>query len=74
MSFGRRHMSPVVIEFLSAHPEVDVELDLNDRRVDLVSEGFDVAVRIGSLPEFLNYRPHPSALSSCDLRQPGLPG
>jgi DNA-binding transcriptional LysR family regulator len=51
MSFGRRHMSPVVIEFLSAHPEVDVELDLNDRRVDLVSEGFDVAVRIGSLPD-----------------------
>jgi DNA-binding transcriptional LysR family regulator len=51
MSFGCRHLSPVVNEFLSAHPQVDIDLDLNDRRVDLVSEGFDIAVRIGSLPD-----------------------
>ena len=37
--------------FLRAHPQVDIELDLNDRRVDLISEGFDIAVRIGSLPD-----------------------
>jgi DNA-binding transcriptional LysR family regulator len=51
LSFGWRHLSPVVIEFLAAYPDVDVDLDLNDRRVDLISEGFDVAVRIGSLPD-----------------------
>jgi DNA-binding transcriptional LysR family regulator len=51
MSFGYRHLSPVVTEFLRAHPQVDIELDLNDRRVDLISEGFDIAVRIGSLPD-----------------------
>ena len=51
MSFGYRHLSPVVMDFLSAHPQVDIELDLNDRRVDLISEGFDVAVRIGSLAD-----------------------
>ena len=49
MSFGCRHMSPIVTEFLSAHPSVDIDLDLSDRRVDLISEGFDIAVRIGSL-------------------------
>jgi DNA-binding transcriptional LysR family regulator len=51
MSFGYRHLSPVVMEFLRTHPQVDIELDLNDRRVELISEGFDIAVRIGSLPD-----------------------
>jgi DNA-binding transcriptional LysR family regulator len=51
MSFGYRHLSAVVTDFLRAHPQVDIELDLNDRRVDLISEGFDIAVRIGSLPD-----------------------
>jgi DNA-binding transcriptional LysR family regulator len=51
MSFGCRHLSPVVTDFLRAHPQVDIELDLNDRRIDLISEGFDIAVRIGSLPD-----------------------
>jgi DNA-binding transcriptional LysR family regulator len=51
MSFGYRHLSAVVTEFLRTHPQVDIELDLNDRRVDLISEGFDIAVRIGSLPD-----------------------
>jgi DNA-binding transcriptional LysR family regulator len=51
MSFGVRHLSPAVVEFLASHPELDVELDLNDRRVDLVSEGYDVAVRIGKLAD-----------------------
>jgi DNA-binding transcriptional LysR family regulator len=51
MSFGYRHLSPVITDFLCAHPQVDIELDLNDRRVDLISDGFDIAVRIGSLPD-----------------------
>jgi DNA-binding transcriptional LysR family regulator len=50
-SFGYRHLSPIVTEFLRAHPQVDIELDLNDGRIDLISEGFDIAVRIGSLPD-----------------------
>jgi DNA-binding transcriptional LysR family regulator len=51
MSFGYRHLSSVVTDFLRTHPQVDIELDLNDRRVDLISEGFDIAVRIGTLPD-----------------------
>jgi DNA-binding transcriptional LysR family regulator len=47
--FGRRHVAPVVTRFLAAHPEVQVELMLSDRNVDLIEEGVDAAVRIGAL-------------------------
>ena len=47
--FGRKHVAPHVAEFLDAHPEVSVSLDLSDRVVDLVNEGIDCAVRIGEL-------------------------
>ncbi len=51
MSFGTRHLSPLVARFMVEHPDLDVRLDLNDRRVDLLEEGYDVAIRIGSLPD-----------------------
>ncbi|MDB5577052.1 MAG: putative LysR family transcriptional regulator [Bradyrhizobium sp.] len=51
MSFGWRHLSPAIMEFLSIHPQLEVDLDLNDRRVDLVSEGYDLAIRIGKLAD-----------------------
>ncbi|MBS0554481.1 MAG: LysR family transcriptional regulator [Proteobacteria bacterium] len=47
--FGRRHVAPLVREFLDAHPEVSCTLDLSDRLVDLVNEGIDCAIRIGEL-------------------------
>jgi DNA-binding transcriptional LysR family regulator len=47
--FGRRHVTPVVAGFLDAFPEVRVELVLDDRGLDLIEEGLDVAVRIGHL-------------------------
>ena len=50
MTFGIRHLSTAVASFLNLHRHVDIELDLNDRRVDLVSEGYDLAIRIGNLP------------------------
>lgn len=49
--FGRKHVAPLVPEFASAHPDVSVTLDLSDRMVDLVNEGFDCAVRLGELPD-----------------------
>lgn len=51
MSFGGRHLSPAIVEFLAAHPNLDIDLDLNDRRVDLLSEGYDLAIRIGKLAD-----------------------
>ena len=49
--FGRRHVAPLVPAFALAHPDVSITLDLSDRLVDLVNEGFDCAVRLGELPD-----------------------
>jgi DNA-binding transcriptional LysR family regulator len=49
--FGRRHVAPVVRQFLADHPEVTCTLDLSDRVVDLVNEGVDCAVRIGEMSD-----------------------
>lgn len=49
--FGRRHVAPLVMQFLDAHPEVTVNLDLSDRLVDLVNEGVDCAIRVGELTD-----------------------
>jgi len=47
--FGRKHVAPLLMEFLRMHPGVSASLDLSDRTVDLVGEGFDCAVRLGGL-------------------------
>ncbi|KND56138.1 Transcriptional regulator, LysR family [Candidatus Paraburkholderia kirkii] len=49
--FGRRHVAPLVPKFTAQYPDVSVSLDLTDRMVDLVNEGFDCAVRLGELPD-----------------------
>jgi DNA-binding transcriptional LysR family regulator len=46
--FGRRHVLPLVTDFLEKFPEVSVRLMLLDRPADLVEDGFDAAIRIGS--------------------------
>jgi DNA-binding transcriptional LysR family regulator len=50
-SFGRLHVAPRLKTFLDAWPELRLLVDLNDEYVDLASGGFDVAVRIGTLPD-----------------------
>ncbi len=49
--FGRMFVAPVVAEYLAIHPDVNIELLLLDRIVDLVEEGIDIAVRIARLPD-----------------------
>lgn len=49
--FGARHVTPVVTEFLERYPEVNVSCWFMDRNVNLLDEGVDVAVRIGTLPD-----------------------
>lgn len=47
--FGRRHVAPVVTRFLALHPDIQVDLMLSDRNVDLIEEGIDAGLRIGAL-------------------------
>jgi DNA-binding transcriptional LysR family regulator len=49
--FGRRHVAPLVPGFLALHPDVNLSLNLSDRVVDIVNEGFDCAVRVGDMPD-----------------------
>lgn len=49
LSFGLAHLTPLICSFAKAHPELKLDLDLSDRLVDLVAEGVDVALRIGTL-------------------------
>lgn len=49
VSFGIRHLAPLWSDFLIAHPQVKIELELSDRVINLVEEGFDLAIRIGKL-------------------------
>ena len=49
--FGRRHVAPLVPGFLARHADVSLTLNLSDRVVDIVNEGFDCAVRVGDLPD-----------------------
>lgn len=50
-TLGRRYIQPVINEFQKRFPQVEVELRLEDRFVDIVSEGYDLAFRIGELKE-----------------------
>jgi DNA-binding transcriptional LysR family regulator len=50
-TFGLLHLAPLWVEFMAMHPKVTLDVTLSDRMVDLVDEGFDLAVRIARLPD-----------------------
>jgi DNA-binding transcriptional LysR family regulator len=49
ISFGVRHLAPVLAEIASSHPRLELDVSYNDRVVDLIAERFDAAIRIGQL-------------------------
>jgi DNA-binding transcriptional LysR family regulator len=51
MSFGILHVAPALPDFLSQYPQLAVNMELDDHKVDLVEEGFDLAIRISDLPD-----------------------
>ncbi|WP_312081617.1 LysR family transcriptional regulator, partial [Pantoea septica] len=51
MSFGMSHLSPLIAQFLAQHPALQFHIELADRYVDMIGEGFDMAIRIGALAD-----------------------
>jgi DNA-binding transcriptional LysR family regulator len=51
MSFGVMHLGRAVADFMARHPDLTIELNLNDRFVDIIEEGFDLAIRIAEPQE-----------------------
>lgn len=51
VTFSTLHLGRILFDFMALHPELNIELDLNDRQVDLVGEGYDLAIRIGQLAD-----------------------
>jgi DNA-binding transcriptional LysR family regulator len=50
-TFGIGHVAPAIADYLATYSDVAVDLTLNDRHIDLIEDGFDMAVRIGQLPD-----------------------
>lgn len=51
LSFGLTHLAPALTQFNNIHSQVHFDVDFNDRRVDLIEEGFDLAIRISKLAD-----------------------
>jgi len=51
LSFGLLHLTPIINEFADLHPDLIVHMDFNDRQVDLIDEGYDIAIRIAELKD-----------------------
>jgi len=51
MSFGVTHLGPALPEFMERHPEVMLDLHFSDELIDVVAQGYDIALRISSLPD-----------------------
>ena len=51
LGFGRRHIAPALSKFARRYPDVEVQLQLTDRPVNIVDQGFDLQIRFGELPD-----------------------
>ncbi|MDF2178087.1 LysR substrate-binding domain-containing protein [Aliiglaciecola sp. CAU 1673] len=51
VTFGEMKLSPVISDFLNRYPDIQVDIQLTDRRIDLLEEGVDVAIRIGGVDD-----------------------
>lgn len=51
MSYGVHRVAPLIAQFLQRYPDIHIDLDLNDARIDMIAEGFDAALRIADMPD-----------------------
>jgi len=51
LSFGISHLTPAIDVFMRQHPDLDIDIDFSDRKIDIVEGGYDLALRIGTLQD-----------------------
>jgi DNA-binding transcriptional LysR family regulator len=51
LSYGQHRLAAIIGAYTQAYPQVQLDISLSDRKVDLVDEGFDLAIRIGAMPQ-----------------------
>jgi DNA-binding transcriptional LysR family regulator len=51
MSFGRLHLAPLIPKFMQRYPKLQIDLVMDDKNIDLVAAGIDVAIRAGDMPD-----------------------
>lgn len=79
VAFGRRVVTPLALEFMAEHPQVQIDLSFEDRYTDLVANGIDLAIRMGKLADstlgarFLGVNPWLIVASPKYLRKHGTP-
>jgi DNA-binding transcriptional LysR family regulator len=79
VAFGRRVVTPLALEFMAQHPQVQIDLSFEDRYTDLVANGLDLAIRMGKLADsslgarFLGVNPWLMVASPKYLRKHGTP-
>ena len=79
VAFGRRVVTPLVLDFMKRHPRLRIDLSFEDRYVDLVARGLDVAVRLGRLADsslgarYLGTNPWVMVASPTYLKKHGTP-
>jgi DNA-binding transcriptional LysR family regulator len=80
LGFGRRHVAPALSAFAKAYPDLEIQLHLSDRPVNLVEQGFDLAVRFGEMADVgltarkLALNKRVLCAAPAYLRQAGMPG
>ncbi|MDU8923980.1 LysR family transcriptional regulator [Pasteurellaceae bacterium LIM206] len=70
MDFGLRFIAPNLPRFIKANPNLHVEMEFSDRRVDLMSEGYDIALRIGTLQDSSLVAKKLASTSMCFVASP----
>ena len=79
VTYGERHIIPLISDFLLRYPEVEIKVHLSNQRVDLVEEGFDLAIRLGNLDDStlvakkISSRQHFLCASPIYVQQHGVP-
>lgn len=79
VAFGRRVLTPLVLQYMLEHPEVSIDLSFDDRYVNLVEQGVDLAIRMGRLADsslgarYLGLNPWVLVGAHCYLERRGVP-